>query len=277
MSIESSQGRRDAGFEKGSGSRLWDIYMQPAFLICVVVLVVASSGMSIMIKSLGVRLEKEPLALKKSLELLDRKSLGAYKVVSQQRIENADVVESLGTDDYIQCYLEDTQASADSAVRYCSLFVTYYGLPDRVPHVPEECYMGSGYQQVASDSVTFVMPADSGREAVTGRYLVFNNSSESGWGGGREFGVFYLFNVNGIYANSREQARVILNKNLFGRHSYFSKVEWKFFSRGLEGVFYPKKKQAVAASEKLLGVILPILEQEHWPIQEWDQQERKEQ
>jgi hypothetical protein len=51
--------------------------------------------------------------------------------------------------------------------------------------------------------------------------------------------------------------------------SEFSKVEWKFFNTGLagqQGSVYPTKEEAVTASQKLLGVILPILEKEHWPI-----------
>ena len=75
----------------------WGIYMQPAFLICAVVLAVAGSGMSIAIKSFGVYLKKEPLPLKKPLELLDEKGLAPYKVVSKDRIENKEMVKALGT------------------------------------------------------------------------------------------------------------------------------------------------------------------------------------
>ena len=53
-------------------------YFQPAFLICVTILVVAGAGMSITIKSLGLYLKKEPLPLKKSLDLLDEYGLSHY-------------------------------------------------------------------------------------------------------------------------------------------------------------------------------------------------------
>jgi hypothetical protein len=71
----------------------------------------------------------------------------------------------------------------------------------------------------------------------------------------------YLFRVNGEYAGSREEARIALNKNLFRKSSYFSKVEVIFS----QGSIAPRKEQAVKASEKFLAVILPILETEHWP------------
>ena len=43
----------------GTDSRqtLWKIYAQPAFLICVVILAIAGSGMSLAISSFGVILE----------------------------------------------------------------------------------------------------------------------------------------------------------------------------------------------------------------------------
>ena len=81
----------------------------------------------------------------------------------------------------------------------------------------------------------------------------------------------YLFRANGDYVNSREDVRLVLNENIRGKHSYFSKVEWKFFNTGFSvagkqvGV-YPTKEEAVMASQKLLDVILPVLEKEHWPI-----------
>jgi hypothetical protein len=244
-------------------------YMQPAFLICVAILAIAGSGMSVAIKSFGIYLKKDPLPLKKSLDLLDEKALAPYKVVSKDKIENEEVVKSLGTEDYIQWVLEDLDAPANSAVRYCSLFITYYELPDRVPHVPEECYMGSGFQRLASDSVTLELRT----RKIPARYLVFASTDSDYWQKSTKFPILYFFNVNRDYVNSREDARLVLNKNIRGKHSYFCKVEWKFFNTkfGMErrvgnAKIYPSKKEAVMASQKLLSVVLPILEKEHWPI-----------
>jgi hypothetical protein len=243
-------------------------YMQPAFLICAAILAVAGSGMSIAIKKFGIYLKKEPLPLKKSLDLLDEKGLGPYKVVSKEKIENEEIVKSLGTEDYIQWVLEDSEAAADCAVRKCSLFITYYELPDRVPHVPEECYMGSGFQRLASDSVTFEIngiPGTPGDEKIQGRYLIFASVNSSHWQSETKFTVLYLFNVNGHYRNSREGARVVLNRNIRGKYSYFSKVEWQFFNTKFGAKIYPSREEVVTASQKLLDVILPVLEREHWP------------
>ena len=79
--------------------------------------------------------------------------------------------------------------------------------------------------------------------------------------------VFYFFKVNGDYASSREEARILLNKNLFGKYSYFSKVEL-IFNQNIGAL---DKNEALTASQKLLGIILPILETEHWP--DWEKEE----
>jgi hypothetical protein len=244
--------------------------MQPGFLICAAVLALSAGGMSIAIKTLGLYLTKEPLPLKKSLNLLNEKSLGHYKVLSKEKIENEEIVKSLGTEDYIQWKLEDIDAAVDSAVRYCMLFITYYGLPDRVPHVPDECYTGSGYQRLSSEGVTFKIGKDDKEAKIPGRYIVFTDTSSDykRLTGSPEFPVLYLFNVNGDYAGSRENARIALNKNIFGRYSYFSKVEWKFFNPLTAGVIYPDREKAITASQQLLSVILPVLEKEHWP--DWE-------
>ena len=246
-------------------------YMQPAFLICAAVLAISGGGMSLAIKSFGIYLKKEPLPLKKSLDLLDEKGLPPYNVVSKDKIENEEIVKGLGTEDYIQWVLEDLNAPADSAVRYCLLFITYYELPDKVPHVPEECYMGSGFQRLASDSVTFRL----GTQKIPARYLVFASTDSEYWQNSPRFSVLYFFKVNKDYVNSREDARLVLNKNIRGKHSYFCKVEWKFFNTrfGAEGRLgsvkvHPGKEEAVTASQKLLSVILPILEKEYWPVWE---------
>ncbi len=241
-------------------------YMQPAFLICAATLVIAGSGMSIAIESFGVYLKKEPLPLKKSLDLLDENGLAPYKVVSKHSIENKEVVKALGTEDYIQWVLEDTEAAGDASVRKCDLFITYYELPDpRVVHVPDECYMGVGYQRLVSDNMLLEVNKEGVEEKIRGRYLVFASTNSKQWQSDAKFFILYLFNVNGKYKGTREEARFTLNKNLRGKYSYFSKVEWRFFNERFGVVIYPSKEEVLAASQKLLGVILPILEREHWP------------
>jgi hypothetical protein len=248
-------------------------YLQPAFLICVCLLATTAGVMSATIKMAGIYLKKEPLPLKKTLSDLDKSNLGPYKVVAKSKIENQDVLNTLGTEDYIQWTLEDTNEPEGSATRFCTLFITYYATPDKVPHVPEECYIGGGFERVSSDEVAIKIDSTpsgaAGQQQVSARYLVFGRTNPDPLVGKATFSVLYIFSVNGQYAGSREDTRLILNKNLFGKFSYFSKVEWKFYNGNFGRLIYPNRPQTISASEKLLKVILPVLEKEHWPSGVW--------
>ena len=172
-------------------------------------------------------------------------------------------VKALGTDDYIQWVLEDTEQPAGPG-KELLLFISYYRLPDRVPHVPEECWTGGGYQKLGSEAVTLEVKNGRGFDTtVPVKYLVFAPKKTGLWQAGERIPDLYFFKVNGQYAGGREEARITLNKNLFGKKSYFCKVELVFNRSSMA----PSKEQTVAASQKLLTVILPILEQDYWP--EW--------
>ncbi len=240
-------------------------YLQPAFLICIAVLAISGSAMSIAIRRFNIYLKKEPIPLKKPLDLLNENDLIPYKVISKQKIENEEITKELGTEDYIQWTLEDPNAKIDSPVRICVLFITYYECPDRVPHVPDECYVGVGNQRIGADNLVFQINKDGREQEIPGRYVIFSNPTTDYWAAGTKFPVLYLFRVNGEYKGNRESARLALNKNIRGKHSYFSKIEWKFFNTSLGTMVYPSKKEAIAASEKILTKLLPILERDHWP------------
>jgi len=242
------------------------VYLQPAFLICTLVLAVAGVGLSITMRHLGMILKKEPLPLKKSLDLLDQDDLTPYRIVPPKlKITNDEVLEALGTKDYIQWILEDTEQAPASPVKRCLLFVTYYALPDRVPHVPEECWTGGGYRRLRSEDVTLDIRNTADFETnIPAKYLVFGPRTANLWQSSVRIPNVYFFRVNGHYAGSREHARIALNKNLFGKHSYFCKVELVFNA----GSTSPNKEEAIGASEKLLASILPVLERNHWPDQE---------
>jgi len=241
------------------------VYLQPAFVICVLVLATAVGGMSYATKRLGIVFQKEPLPLKKALTLLDEGNLSPYVVVSKEEITDADTLKALGTEDYIQWVMQDTEQAVESPAGECLLFITYYRLPDRVPHVPEECWTGGGYQKLGADAVTLAIDDHAGFEAkVPAKYLVFGPKKAGPLYSDTRIPNLYFFKVNGQYAGSREDARFVLNKNLFGKASYFCKVELVFN----RGPVAPGKEQAIRAGEKLLAVVLPILEREYLP--DWE-------
>jgi hypothetical protein len=241
-------------------------YARPAFLLCVAVLALAASGMSLIQSYFKLWLEKEPIGLKKSLDDLDESRLGPFTVKEKIKIQSNDIVDSLGTEDYLQWVLVDNEADPQNSASSLMLFITYYGKADSVPHVPEECYTGGGFRKKSSDPITFEVAgvADdergSGRK-IPGRYVIFARSGSSVRSSGLSFPVLYLFNVNCTYASTRNDARFILGRNIHGKHSYFSKVEMVFNQVRNP----PDRASATTTCEKLLSVLLPVLEQDHWP------------
>jgi hypothetical protein len=231
------------------------IYLQPTFVVCVLVLSLSGAVMS------QFYIEQEPWPLVKSLNLLDQSGMGPYRIIRKTEITDKDTLKALGTEDYIQWILEDTEVPEDSSCRRTMLFVTYYPLADRVPHAPEICFIGAGYDLLASKSVQYTLEIAGAEKTIPGTRLVFQGGSSGYW---EKLSQFYLMNVNGIYAGDRDAARFTLNKNIFRKHSYFSKIEWNFMA-GSGSTSYLDEDEGRKAGEKLLAVVLPILEREHWP------------
>jgi hypothetical protein len=245
-------------------------YFQPSFLVCVCVLTLAAGGMSAAVSYLGLQFIKKPIPLKRPLDEINEAALSPWKVVEKNKIKNQDVLAELGTDQYIQWILEDTSTDESSPVHYCSLFITYYtGNPDQVPHVPEECYLGGG--KILTEwptELTFDIVIDGKTQQLPARWLSLENKSENIVESSSKFGVLYFFKVNGVFRGNRDSTRRVMQANFFSKYSYFSKVEWYFFGRSTIGMQYPERDSAVAASQKFLAILVPILENDHWP--DWE-------
>jgi hypothetical protein len=236
--------------------------------MCAAILLTAAVAKEAVIRVLGVQMVKQPIALQKPLEEMDAAVLMPFEVVNRSRIENRDVLGSLGTEEYLQWVLEDTEAEPASPTRYCSLFITYYtGNPDRVPHVPDECYVGGGNQRDKGGTVSIEVPRAAGNQKLGFQYVVFRRVDPQTM---REetFSVEYFFHANGEYCANRTETRLELGSNWFSKYSYFCKVEWKFYGADSFGLVYPNKEQTLAASRKLMAVLLPELEKNHWP--DWE-------
>jgi hypothetical protein len=246
-------------------------YVQPSFLLSVVCLLATTGFVSYFKAYHGITLIKKSLPLKRSFDQLDEKLLEPYRVLEKSKIDNQDVLESLGTENYLQWFIEDTTVDAMSPVRNCSLFITYYtGNPDQVPHVPEACYTGGGNQVVSSSSIVLDLgdinlSGIKRRETIPVMVLVFARKATETWQIASEFPVIYFFKVNGAYKGNRTSVRVALG-DLVNEYSYFSKIELKFLN--IRGV-YPDKQQSIEAAQRLLRVLLPILEKYCWP--DWEQ------
>lgn len=237
-------------------------YLNASFLVCAGILLVAATTKALIIKELGLQLVKLPIALQTPLEDFNAESLFPYKAVKKDRIQNREILESLGTEEYLQWILEDADAEPSSPTRYCSLFITYYtGNPDMVPHVPNECYVGGGNELVGGQTLSVELPE---KGKIGFQYVRFRQTNQNSLQGAVDFSVQYLFHANGKYCESRTETRTTLF-DWFSRYSYFCKVEWKFYGQDSFGLIFPDKEKTLESSAKLLAVLLPEMEKNHWP------------
>lgn len=243
-------------------------YFTAPYLACVIVLVIAAAGMQYTINSLNLILVKEPIHLTAPFDEMDENAIYPYTVARKSTIKNNDILESLGTNDYLQWVLEDTTVAEQSPVRYCSLFLTYYtGINDRIPHVPEECYFGAGSVRNNLQDLTLTVNCSNYYDSKDGvakipvRRLVFTRKSNDLFSTSNTFTVTYFLNVNGEFAGNRTQARATMGKNVLGNYSFFSKVEWRFY--GNSGS--PTPEESTQAGIKMLETVLPVLIRDHWP------------
>jgi len=242
-------------------------YLNPAFVVCLSVLMTVAVAKEAIIHALGVHMVKEPIALQHSFDDLDETVLLPYEV-KQKSVIDGETLESLGTENYIQWLLEDQDAAPTSPTRFCSLFLTYYtGNPDMVPHVPDECYVGAGTERLSAETLSLRIKGIAD-DKIGLQYLMFGKTSDSLLQKEEKFSVQYFFHVNGQYKPDRTQTRLALGSNWFCKYSYFCKVEWRFYGMDSYGFVYADKEQTLQASKKLLERLLPELEKNHWP--DWE-------
>jgi len=236
---------------------------EPAFMLCAIVLALSACGM--LVGGQYWHLRKASLALRKSLDGLDPNKLTPYEVVSRQKIENEAIEEALGTQDYIQWQLVNPQLDSRNPFYSGNLFITYYtGNPDKVPHVPDWCYAGSGGSVEKKHEVYITAPdcgAEDRNDRVRVRVLEIKIPHRGMSGFSRRI-VSYVFSVNGDYACTRTEVR-LKQRNWRDRYAYFSKVEiW--FDQGAEASF----SENLTALEDVYQKVLPMLYSDHWP--DWE-------
>ena len=192
---------------------------------------------------------KAPLPLKKPLGALDMEGLLPYRAIERQALEST-VVEALGTDQYINWLMEDTSVPQTDPLRYAHLFVTYdTGGVNLVPHTPDECRLGAGYQAAQPhENIDIHVPlAIPVRLCTFLKTAVFNRE---------EVSVVYTFHCNGQFVATRSGVRLLIN-DMSNRHAYFSKVE----------VSFPRatREQSLQGAAKLFERLMPVLVKDHFP------------
>ena len=120
--------------------------LTPPFVVALVILLSAAIVVGPIGRWMRVKHAKLALPLRAPLSALDEGALAPYRVVDRIVLEPS-VVEALGTDQYISWTLEDTSAGRTDPLRLATLLVTYdTGGRNLVPHRPDVCYLGAGYE-----------------------------------------------------------------------------------------------------------------------------------
>lgn len=120
-----------------------------AFAFALTMFVVGALGMGAAIKVFKMHLSKLPVYAPggRVLSSLPRETT-KWTAFGSDRVESADVVETLGTENYLnRNYVERDPADPNNPV-VLDLHIAYYtGMIDLVPHVPERCFVGGGMVQ----------------------------------------------------------------------------------------------------------------------------------
>ena len=116
------------------------------FVVAVVFLSAAAVLAGPVANWLQIKHRKQPLRLRSPLATLDADAIAPYRVIRRHVLEPA-IVEALGTNQYLDWTLEDRSVAPDDPLRYVNLLITYdTGGYNLVPHTPDVCRRGAGYQ-----------------------------------------------------------------------------------------------------------------------------------
>lgn len=263
MSTEPADHKNESSGASSVPGVVREIFGNKGFVACVLLLASFAVAFQVLASYRNIKFRKLPLPLKKSLSLLDSKKLAPYAIYHAQEIKG-ELLDALGTDQYIQWILKDESRTGPSRPEdYIHLFVTYYtGQPDQVPHVPEVCYMGGGGYHVKQSSIVDIpIPALGAEFTVPVQVLELERSSFIGV---ETKIVIYTFHANGQFLAHRRSVQQTVG-NPYDTYAYFSKLELAF---GIQKA-QPSKERAIAAAERFLNKVIPVLVEDHWP--DWDQ------
>jgi hypothetical protein len=239
------------------GKTIIEVMKDRRFIILSLVLLISACGIHYTAQAMQLHFRKERVDLRKKLQEFDTGKMWPYKLVRKEKI-TSEVEEALGTKDYLQLGFEDTRVRSENDFgRYVNFFVTYYtGDPDQVPHVPDVCYLGGGWDPGGENNTVIKLPGlGLPDNSLPIRVLFFKNSRGMA---PMVQTVIYFFSVNGAFVEERMGVRLHL-ADIRLKYAYFSKVEISTVTQEI-----PPKEKVTELAQQFLARALPILMQEHW-------------
>jgi hypothetical protein len=212
-----------------------------------------------------VALRKAAVPLRKPLAEFDKTALAGYEFQAAPSMDPA-IANGLGATDYANLQFIDTSVSGPrDPARLVHCFISYStGRPNLVPHIPDNCYLGAGYEIVgtANLSMEITGPAAEPQEVPVRAISfvksdVFQRATPT---------VVYTFHCNGTFLNRRTQVRAQLG-NPFDKGAYFCKIEVSFGGPN-SAPRHCTRDRTIEAAEKFLSQMLPVLLRDHLP--DWE-------
>lgn len=119
---------------------------QPAFLVSLALLLGSAATLSATIKAFKVYTRKEPIEVALKCSSVPKET-PTWAQVGQDHLETAEVLDTLGTQNYLtRLYVSKPDAKiSEGGAKSIQLHLAYYtGMVDTVPHVPDRCFVGAG-------------------------------------------------------------------------------------------------------------------------------------
>ena len=221
-----------------------------ALAIVGAILLAGALGLNVAAEALELSFKKEAVPPRKPVAAIPAEMGPWVQVTIDQRFP-PEIEEELGTDQYIsRTYVDVRRAEADvradweaaevkdEALRHrliesvhrrdrngvVQLHVPYYtGSVDTVPHIPDRCMLGAGFDLAEAGTRTLDVLPPGGRP-LTVSYREFQ---QRGRGGQVDMTntVLYFFQVNGDYEYDAITGVRKRLQNLLESHAYFAKIE----------------------------------------------------
>lgn len=166
---------------------------EPAFLVASLTLAIGAVSLYFAIESASIYLTKLEIHARSGLKVMSLPIETANWIrVGTDHIESAEIIDELDTDEYLTRTYEEKSRENGKPPRRVQLHVAYYtGMIDTVPHVPDRCFIGGGFQEgghkasipITLDDSTW-MRVDDVRESWKGQVFTMKASNDYGETGG---------------------------------------------------------------------------------------------
>lgn len=150
-----------------------------AFVVCLALLLGAGVGFRYTVSALKIYLRKLPIESELRLGSISPATPTWVRVID--KVEKAEMLEELGTNNYLTRYWIRTADQGKAGVPLLEMHAAYYtGMIDTVPHIPERCLVGGGFT-IASGTRSLPLRIDldgwSPEPAAEGEEIVYSRPS----------------------------------------------------------------------------------------------------